>query len=93
MPTILKRTIDRLGFLRAQIAELEFEEKALKALLVEQGPGEYHGDLYNAFVSKSMREQLDLDAARAKLGPKFVLAHTNKVPVTTVRIVARDNEE
>ena len=92
-PNNLSRIIDRLGFVRAELAELEYEERVLKATLIELGPGTYGGELYQAIVSKSMRETLDLEAARAKLGAKFCLAHTNKVPVTSVRVIAREKEE
>jgi len=89
----LTRIIDRLGFVRAQLAELELEERLLKSHLVELGSGTYNGELYQAIVAKTVREQLDLEAARAKLGAKFVLAHTNKVPVTSVRVVRRENND
>jgi hypothetical protein len=93
MSAQLARIIDRLGFVKAQLAELQYEEKMLKGKLIDLGPGTYGGDLYQAVVSKGIRETLDLEAARAKLGAKFVLAHTNKVPVTTVRVVRRGENE
>ena len=93
MKNNLTATIDRLGFIKAQIAELLREEKALKATLIERGPGSYEGELYLAIVSKSARETLDMDALRRKLSAQFIRAHTNIIPVNMVRVLPRDLEE
>ena len=85
----LTSTIDQLGHLRAQLAELKRQEDELKAVLVENGPGAYEGDLFRATVSESERETLDMVAVREKLSPQFIRAHTRVTPVTTVRVVAR----
>ena len=90
MKNNLNATIDRLGFLKAQIAELQREEKLLKGVLIEQGPGRYEGDLYCAFVSKSVRETLDLDAVRKKLSAQFIQAHTNTSTVNGVKVLPLD---
>lgn len=91
--TNLIKTIDRLGFLKAQIAELAREEKELKAALIAHGPGAYEGELYRATVSECERETLDMDAVRAKLTAQFIRANTNTTTVTMVRVVARNDEE
>jgi D-serine deaminase-like pyridoxal phosphate-dependent protein len=88
----LADTIDRLGFIKAQIAELLREEKELKATLIARGPGAYEGSLYRATVSESERETLDMDAVRAKLSPQFISANTNTTQVVMVRVVARNDE-
>lgn len=85
----LASTIDRLGVLKAQLAELATEEKALKAVITEHGPGAYEGDMFRATVSTSERATLDMDAVRAKLSPQFITAHTSVTEVTMVRVVAR----
>ena len=81
--------VDRLGQLKALIAELKTEETALKGILIENGPGAYDGDLFRATVTEAERATLDLKAVRAKLTPQFIAAHTNVTDVTTVRVVAR----
>lgn len=81
--------IDRLGELKAKIAELQSEEKALKTEIINLGEGAHDGDLFRATVSFSERETLDMEAVREKLSPQFIRAHTNLTPVTTVRVVAR----
>lgn len=88
-PSNLTSAIDRLGQLKAEIAELKSEESKLRDVLVEQGPGSYEGDLFRVTVSQGERATLDLDAVRAKLSPQFLAAHTNYTNVTTVRVVAR----
>ncbi len=85
----LKTTIDALGALKAQIAELEIQEKALKASLGELEPGAYEGELYRVTVAKTDRETLDMEAVRAKLSPQFISAHTRVTPVTTIRVGVR----
>ena len=85
----LTSAIDRLGVVKAQLAALKREEDELKAVLVEQGPGAYEGDLYRVTVSQADRETLDMDAVREKLSPQFIRAHTNVTLVTTVRCTAR----
>ena len=87
----LTSTIDRLGFLNAQIAAIEIETKALKAVLVEIGPGKYQGDKYAVTVTEpSTRDQLDMDAVREKLSPQFIAAHTTVISVKpSVRVAVR----
>ena len=85
----LASTIDQLGHLRAQLAELKRQEDELKAVLIENGVGAYEGDLFRATVSESERETLDMAAVREKLSPQFIRAHTRVTAVVTVRVVAR----
>lgn len=85
----LTSAIDRLGVVKAQLAALKREEDDLKAVLIENGPGAYEGDLYRVTVSVADRETLDMDAVREKLSPQFIRAHTNVTTVTTVRCNAR----
>jgi hypothetical protein len=87
----LTSTIDQLGVIKAQIAELKAQEEALRAVLVEQGPGAYEGELFRATVSESERSTLDMAAVRAKLSPQFIRAHTIITDVVTVRVAARTN--
>jgi hypothetical protein len=86
----LTSAIDRLGQIKAQIANLETEEKALREVMVEQGPGAYEGELFRVTVSLSERETLDMTAVREKLTPQFIRAHTVVTPVTMVRVAARN---
>ncbi len=85
--------IDELGFLKAQIAELEIKEKNLKGKLAHLAPGSYEGDLYRVSISVSERETLDMDAVRAKLSPQFITAHTNVTEVRTLRVAGRSGKK
>jgi N-methylhydantoinase B/oxoprolinase/acetone carboxylase alpha subunit len=91
MSNNLTSAIDRLGNVKAQIAALKKEEDTLKAVLIENGPGAYEGEIWRATVSVADRETLDMDAVREKLSVQFIRAHTNVAEVTTVRVVARTN--
>lgn len=92
MTTNLTSTIDRLGYLKAQIADLKKEESALREVMLEQGPGAYEGEIFRATVSTSERETLDMVAVREKLSDQFIRAHTNVTESTTVRVVARNGK-
>ena len=86
----LADTIDRLGVVKAQAAELAREEKALKAIIADHGPGAYEGTLYRATVSDFEQERLDMEAVRAKLTPQFIRSHTIVTEVTMVRVTSRN---
>ena len=89
MTSNLTRIIDDLGALKARIADLENQEKALKQALADLGPGAYEGDLFRLSISESERETLDMKAVREHLSRQFIQAHTNVTPVRTLRVVAR----
>lgn len=74
--TNLSPTIDRLGAIQVAIAKLEAEEKALKAVMVEVGPGRYQGDVYAITVTEpSVREGHD-KVMKDKI-EELLLAHTS----------------
>lgn len=81
--------VDQLGFIKAEIAHLQDQEKALKEQIIAQGNGTQHGKMFDVNVYESARETLDMEAVRAKLSPQFMRAHTNVTTFTTVRVTAR----
>lgn len=85
----LSPIIDELGVLKAQIANLEAQEKALKDQLIELGAGCYEGQVFKVTVSVAERSNLDMKAVRAKLSPQFITAHTTITTVKSVRVVSR----
>ena len=89
--TNVTATVDRLGELKARIAELEREEKELRDTVVELGPGAYEGERYRVTVSATERSTLDMEAVREKLSAQFIRAHTKTKEVTVVRVTARNN--
>jgi hypothetical protein len=82
---------DALGFLKAQIADLEAAAKIEHARLVAMGVGAHEGETFRATVSVAPRETVDWKTVAAKLEPsrQLVTAHTSEKEVTTVRVVAR----
>ena len=83
--------IDSLGLIKAQIADLEAQEKVLRDQIAELGAGAYDGDLFRASVSIADRETIDWRAIAEKLEPsrQLITAHTSAKTVTTVRVAAR----
>jgi len=90
--TNLTATIDALGALKAEIAKLELQEKALKKALADLAPGAYEGELFRLAISQSVRCTLDMDAVREKLSPQFIAAHTRETDVRTLKVSARTGE-
>jgi hypothetical protein len=91
--TNLTQTIDALGDIKAQIAELQLKEKALKEALADLKPGAYEGELFRLSISVADRETLDMDAVREKLTRQFILAHTHVTEVRTLRLAARSGRK
>jgi len=89
MATNLTKTIDALGAIKAQIADLAKQEKALKEALADLDPGAYEGDLFRLSISVADRETLDMAAVREKLSPQFITAHTNVTTVRTLKLASR----
>ena len=91
--TNLSALIDQYGMLKAQIADLAEQEKALKTALVDLGPGAYEGDMFRLTISEGTRETLDMEAVRAHLSRQFIQAHTNVAETRTLRVVARNGKK
>jgi hypothetical protein len=81
--------VDQLGLIKAEIAQLQEQEKALKEQLIALGDGKHSGNLYDATVSPTSRDTLDMEAVRAKLSPQFIRAHTSTTHFSTIRVTAR----
>ena len=88
--------VDQLGNIKAQIADLEEQEKALRDQIVARGEKEVEGDLFRATVSQSEREGRDQvfknkieELISEHLSAQFIRAHTTSTPITTVRVAAR----
>jgi hypothetical protein len=80
------KAIDTLALIRKQIATLEKRESIVKAKIVSRfGEGYFEGDEFSATIIVADRDNLDMNAVRAKLTPQFIKAHTTTQEVTTVR--------
>ena len=82
---------DRLGFVLAQIAELNEQSKELKPGLIASGLTEVEGDLFRATVSVATVCTVDWKSVAAKFSPsvQLVTAHTKESERTTVKVVSR----
>lgn len=92
----VENNIDRLGSLKAQIAELQAQADAIADDLRARGPGAYEGSLFKATVTdETLVETFDAKAAKAKLVELGVsdqwIAGCTKVSVrkATVKVGAR----
>jgi hypothetical protein len=86
---LLTVTVDQLGTLKARISRLQEQEANLKAVLVASGETEIDGRRYRATVAMFDRTCIDMDAARRKLGKRWVREHSTTQPQTRVGVVAR----
>ena len=91
--TLLGGIVDRLGAIKAAIAELKAEEASLKQALVDSGQLFVDGTGYRAAISHiDRRPVIDWRAVAERLNPsrQLVVAHTSYSDAfTTVRVSAR----
>lgn len=91
----LVRKVDQLGYLKAQISDLEKQAKALagevEAALLRGGDDFYDGQLFRAVLVRSERESVDWKAVAERLEPsrQLVRAYTKVVSSQYVKINAR----
>lgn len=81
--------VDKLGELKAQIATLCSEEKAIKEQLIDTRLPSIDGDLFRASISSHERASLDSEMVKMFLTPAQLLQCTKICEVTTVRVNAR----
>lgn len=88
-------TIDRIGILRAQIADLQAELKGCEGGLKSLGEGTTEGDYYNGTVSIVETARVNWRAVAEKLSPSPQLIAGNTKRSTTVRltVTARSAEK
>lgn len=92
-PAILAAAVDRLALIKAQVAELTAEEKALKESLIASGLAAIEGTAHRAAVSQCAgRVIVDWETIAAKFNPsrQLIAAHTSTgAPYSVVRVSAR----
>ena len=82
-------TVDELGTLKVQIADLEAREKALRDELIGRGSAVVEGMLYSASITEAVRWTLDAKAVRSEMGDAWWNARCRQAVVTTVAVKAR----
>jgi tRNA(Phe) wybutosine-synthesizing methylase Tyw3 len=92
-PAILAAAVDRLALIKAEIARLTAEEKALKESLTASGLEAIDGTAHRVAISHCAgRVSIDWETIAAKFNPsrQLVAAHTSTgAPYTVVRVSAR----
>lgn len=81
--------VDRLGELKALIADLCDEEKAIKEQLIDTRLPCVDGCTFRASISTSERVGLDSDKVKMFLSPNEIVQCQKISTVTTVRVTAR----
>jgi hypothetical protein len=81
--------VDQLGALKAEIAELEVREKALRDELLRRGKNEAEGALFSVTVTNAVRRTLDTKAVKAEMGAAWWDARCRQAVVTTVAVKPR----
>ena len=82
-------TVDHLGDIKAEIAELKQVEAGLKKFLINAGIDSAEGDLFRATVAHTVRSTLHAATVRAFLTAQQIVKATRSTDVTTVRVTAR----
>lgn len=94
---VVLHPIDRLGAIRAQIADLRAEEKEVEKLvrpLLEKAPEQKaDGELFHAVLVVQFRESLIADKVRELLHPNTLKACLRVTEVSSVRVLARSTEK
>ena len=93
MPSITYSAADKLGELRAQIADLADQAKAIEGFLKGQGVGAYRGGRYEVTVSRCERATTNWKGVVSQVLPalnaELIEAHTRKVDFDRVTVTAR----
>ena len=93
---LLSATVDRLAFIKAQIADLKTEENALRDALIDAGLPIIDGTLHRAAVSHCAgRTSIDWQSIALHFKPsrQLMTAHTSTgEPYYTVKLSAKPAE-
>jgi hypothetical protein len=79
---------DELGNVKAQIADLETREKALRDELIRRGESTIDGSAYTASITNAVRWTLDTKAVKSEMGLPWFDARCRQSLVTTVAVKA-----
>jgi hypothetical protein len=84
-------SVDRLGMLLAQIADLEEQAEAIKNELKNGNEGHVEGALYKACVTLSERKTVDNKAVfkDANVPAELIAKHTRTTAVISVKVTSR----
>src|SRR3954453_18199862 len=79
---------DELGTVKAQIADLETREKALRDELIRREVSTIDGSTYTASITQAVRWTLNTAALKAEMGLDWYDARCRQSLITTVAVKA-----
>ena len=84
-------SVDRLGMLLAQIADLEEQAEAIKNVLKNGNEGHVEGALYKACVTLSERKTVDNKAVfkEANVPAELIAKYTRTTAVISIKVTSR----
>lgn len=84
-------SVDRLGMLLAQIADLEEQAEAIKNVLKNGDEGHVEGSLYRACVTLSERKTVDNKAVfkEANVPAELIAKFTKTSAVISIKVTSR----
>jgi hypothetical protein len=84
-------SVDRLGMLLAQIADLEEQAEAIKNELKNGNEGHVEGALYKACVTLSERKTVDNKAVfkEANVPAELIAKYTRTTAVISIKVTSR----
>ena len=90
-PRDLRKAVDDLGKLRAEIKKLTVQEEQIERLLIGSGQDEIEGNLYRVTISQSTRSKTNWRKIAEDLGAtaRKIAANTKKSPFTQIRCSAK----
>lgn len=77
---------DRLGLVKAEIADLETVEKSLRDELLRRGVSECQGAAFSAQITEGIRWTLNTPTVKAEMGETWWNARCRQSIVTTVAV-------
>jgi hypothetical protein len=87
--TNYQTTVDQLGVIKAQIADLTKTEKQLADILKASGYAEIDGDLFRAAIVWTERVTLKSDRVREVMSADDIAYCEQKTEIMSVRVSAR----
>jgi hypothetical protein len=81
--------VDRLGALKAQLADLKADEEAFRGELIARKVEAAEGDLFRCTVSEALRQSLDTEQVKAEMGERWYSSRCKIAVTTTVRVSSR----
>ena len=82
-------TVDELGLLQGQIADLTRQADEIKRSLKDYGKGVVEGNLFRAVVVEQERTTYDTDILKSVVAPEVLDFAKRESVVTTVRVTGR----